>query len=262
MHDWAMPTASAPSTAARPGDGFLATPFSERCAGLVDAEHHVFLGISPGNGYFSEDRLVALLRWAAARFTRVEIAHPDPGTVARTYLGRGYEPPHARARARRDVRQTADRISRAVTTARMDPARLRVARFSDFYATPAYRAALERVTRAHQEQPAFHATCSRMVTGVLRTNMPADWTPTADQLTVGAEYLDRELPSSSTPRPSSAYRRPSSPTAPPRPSRASSTARTRRSRPRTRRDSSPWNRSRQHDHPPGRARPDRVRQAR
>jgi cyclo(L-tyrosyl-L-tyrosyl) synthase len=194
MHDWAMPTASAPSTAARPGDGFLATPFSERCAGLVDAGHHVFLGISPGNGYFSEDRLVALLRWAAARFTRVEIAHPDPGTVARTYLGRGYEPPHARARARRDVRQTANRISRAVTTARIDPARLRVARFSDFYDTPAYRAALERVTRAHQEQPAFHATCTRMVTGVLRTNMPADWTPTADQLTVGAEYLDRELP--------------------------------------------------------------------
>jgi cyclo(L-tyrosyl-L-tyrosyl) synthase len=194
MHDWAMPTASAPSTAARPGDGFLATPFSERCAGLVDAGHHVFLGISPGNGYFSEGRLVALFRWAAARFTRVEIAHPDPGTVARTYLGRGYEPPHARARARRDVRQTANRISRAVTTARIDPARLRVARFSDFYDTPAYRAALERVTRAHQEQPAFHATCTRMVTGVLRTNMPADWTPTADQLTVGAEYLDRELP--------------------------------------------------------------------
>ncbi|MEU0027247.1 tRNA-dependent cyclodipeptide synthase [Streptomyces sp. NPDC006335] len=194
MHDWAMPTASAPSTAARPGDGFLATPFSERCAGLVDAGHHVFLGISPGNGYFSEDRLVALLRWAAARFTRVEIAHPDPGTVARTYLGRGYEPPHARARARRDVRQTANRISRAVTAVRIDPARLRVARFSDFYDTPAYRAALERVTRAHQEQPAFHATCTRMVTGVLRTTMPADWTPSADQLTVGAEYLDRELP--------------------------------------------------------------------
>jgi cyclo(L-tyrosyl-L-tyrosyl) synthase len=194
MHDWAMPTASAPSLAARPGDGFLATPFSERCAGLVDAGHHVFLGISPGNGYFSEDRLVALLRWAAARFTRVEIAHPDPGTVVRTYLGRGYEPPHARARARRDVRQTANRISRAVTTARIDPARLRVARFSDFYDTPAYRAALERVTRAHREQPAFHATCTRMVTGVLRTTMPADWTPTADQLTAGAEYLDRELP--------------------------------------------------------------------
>jgi cyclo(L-tyrosyl-L-tyrosyl) synthase len=194
MHDWAMPTASAPSTAARPGDGFLATPFSERCAGLVDAGHHVFLGISPGNGYFSEDRLVALLRWAAVRFTRVEIAHPDPGTVARTYLGRGYEPPHARARARRDVRQTANRISRAVTAVRIDPARLRVARFSDFYDTPAYRAALERVTRAHQEQPAFHATCTRMVTGVLRATMPTDWTPTADQLTVGAEYLDRELP--------------------------------------------------------------------
>jgi cyclo(L-tyrosyl-L-tyrosyl) synthase len=194
MHDWAMPTARTPSITGREGDGFLATPFSERCAGLVDAGHHVFLGISPGNGYFSEDRLVALLRWAAARFTRIEIAHPDPGTVACTYLGRGYEPRHARARARRDVRQTANRISRAVTTARIDPDRLHVAQFSDFYDTPGYRAALERVTRAHREQPAFHAVCTRMVTGVLRTTMPADWAPTAGQLAAGAEYLDRELP--------------------------------------------------------------------
>ncbi|MFG2460121.1 tRNA-dependent cyclodipeptide synthase [Streptomyces sp. NPDC048523] len=79
-------------------------------------------------------------------------------------------------------------------TARIDPARLHVAEFSDFYGTPAYRTARERVTRAHQEQPAFHATCTRMVTGVLRTTMPTDWTPTADQLTAGTEYLDRELP--------------------------------------------------------------------
>ncbi|WP_406213029.1 tRNA-dependent cyclodipeptide synthase [Streptomyces canus] len=194
MHDWAMPTARAPSIVAHRGDGFLATPFSERCADLVEAGHHVFLGISPGNGYFAEDRLVALVRWAAARFTRVEIAHPDTDTVACTYLGRGYESGHARARAHRDVRQTVNRISRAVTTARIDPARLHVAQFSDFYDTSGYRAALDRITRALQEQPAFYATRTRMVTGVLRTTMPTDWTPTADQLAVGAEYLDRELP--------------------------------------------------------------------
>lgn len=154
----------------------------------------MFLGVSPGNGYFSEDRLVALLRWAAARFTRVELAHPDADTVACTYLGRGYEPRHARARAHRDVRQTANRVSRAVATARIDPERLRVAEFSDFYDLPAYRVARERLARAHQEQPAFHTVCTRMVTGVLRTTMPADWTPTADQLAAGAEYLDSELP--------------------------------------------------------------------
>lgn len=153
------------------GDGFVATPFSERCAGLVEAGHHVFLGISPGNGYFSEDRLVALLRWAAARFTRIEVAHPGTDTVACTYLGRGYEPRHARARAYRDVRQTANRVSRAVATARLDPDRLQVAQFHDFHDTPAYRAARERIARAHREQPAFHATCTRMVTAVLRTTM-------------------------------------------------------------------------------------------
>lgn len=102
--------------------------------------------------------------------------------------------PGTPARAHRDVRQTANRISRAVTTTQIDPARLQVARFSDFYNTPVYRAALERVTRAHQEQPAFHATCTRMVTGVLRTTMPTDGTPTAGQLTAGTDSLDRELP--------------------------------------------------------------------
>lgn len=194
MYDWAMPTARTPSTAARTGDGFVATPFSARCAGLVEAGHHVFLGISPGNGYFSEDRLVALLRWAAARFSRIEIAHPDTDTVAHTYLGRGYEPRHARARAYRDVRQTANRVSRAVAGAGIDPDRLRAAQFSDYYDTPAYLAARERLARAHEDHPAFHATCTRMVTGVLRTTMPADWTPTADQLAAGAAYLDSELP--------------------------------------------------------------------
>ncbi|MEU9173499.1 tRNA-dependent cyclodipeptide synthase [Streptomyces sp. NPDC048420] len=194
MHDWSMPTTRTPSTAARRGDGFVATPFSERCSGLVEAGHHVFLGISPGNGYFSEDRLLALLRWAAARFTRIEIAHPDTETVACTYLGRGYEPRHARARAHRDVRQTANRVSRAVATARIAPDRLSVAQFCDHYDTPAYQAAYERIARAHRDHPAFHATCTRMVTGVLRTTMPGEWIPNTDQLAAGAEYLDRELP--------------------------------------------------------------------
>lgn len=255
MHDWAVPTAGAPSLAARRGDGFLTTPFSERCASLVDAGHHVFRGITPGTGYFSEDRLLALLPRVAARFPRVEIARPDTCT----YLGRGPEPRHARAH--RDVRQAANRISRAVTTARISPERLRVAQFSDFYATPAHHAALERVTRAHREQPAFHATRPRMVTGVLRATTPADRPLSADQLTAGAEYLDRELPFlPDTPVilgiPASvfAHRAPRSPD--------SSTARTRRSRPRAPRDSSPWSLSRSHGPHPGPAPPNRFRQAR
>ncbi|MET7687673.1 tRNA-dependent cyclodipeptide synthase [Streptomyces sp. NPDC005483] len=105
MHHWAMPTAWAPSLAARPGEGFLATPFSRRCAGLVEAGHHVFLGIGPGNGYLSEDRLVALLRRAAARFTP-EIAHP--GTVAphlpRPRLRTPARPPRRTPDGRRDHR--------------------------------------------------------------------------------------------------------------------------------------------------------------
>ncbi|MFK4104336.1 tRNA-dependent cyclodipeptide synthase [Streptomyces sp. NPDC019531] len=104
------------------------------------------------------------------------------------------------------------------------------------------------MARAHQDRPAFHATCTRTVTGVLRTTMPDDWTPTVGQLAADAEYLDRELPLLlDTPAailgvPASVFAH----RAPPGASRAFSTARTRCSRPRSRRDSSPRNPS----HPP------------
>ncbi|MFJ6388310.1 hypothetical protein ACIQJT_11990 [Streptomyces sp. NPDC091972] len=139
MHDRAMPTASAPPTAAHRGNGFLGMPFSE-------------------------DRLVAPLRRAAVP------AHHARGDVACSCLGR----------ACRDVRRTANRISRAVTTARTGPARPGGVQFSGFYDTPAHRAASGRVSRPHEEQRPLHTTRTFRRTGVLRATLSADRTPTAD----------------------------------------------------------------------------------
>lgn len=153
------------------------------------------IGVSPGSGFFSQERLVALLRWADERFARVDVLTAHVEMAACTYLGRGYEPGHARARAYRDVRQMTNRITRAVRDSGADVSRCRVRYISDGFEAPAYRDAREEITRAKKECPAFNDICTRMVADALRGDrMPPGWQPDADQISAGMEYLDMELP--------------------------------------------------------------------
>lgn len=112
-----------------------------------------------------------------------------------TYLGRGYEPNHARARAYRDVRQMTNRITRAVKGSGVGRVPVPVLYISAGFETPADREAREQLPRAKREFPAFHDICTRMVADALRGDrMPPDWQPHADQTTKGMEHLEMALP--------------------------------------------------------------------
>lgn len=129
------------------------------------------------------------------RFARVDVVTAHVEMAACTYLGRGYEPKHARARAYRDVRQMTNRITRAVKGSGVDTSRCRVLYISDGFETLAYWAAREQITRAKQVFPAFHDLCTRMVVDALRGDrMPPGWQTDTDQITKGMEYLEMELP--------------------------------------------------------------------
>lgn len=195
MRDWALSSTTAASPAARAEGPFTVSPFTERCAGILDRHRHMVIGVSPGSGFFSQERLTALLHWANERFARVDVVTAHVEMAACTYLGRGYEPKHARARAYRDVRQMTNRITRAVKGSGVDVSRCRVLYISDGFEAPAYREAREEITRAKREFPAFHDICTRMVADALRGDrMPPGWQPDADQITEGMEYLEMELP--------------------------------------------------------------------
>lgn len=195
MKNWALSSTTTASPAARTDGPFTVSPFTQRCAGILDRRRHIVIGVSPGSGFFSQERLTALLHWADERFAQVDMVTAHVEMAACTYLGRGYEPKHARARAYRDVRQMTNRITRAVQGSGVDTSRCRVLYISDGFETPAYRAAREQITRAEQAFPAFHDLCTRMVVDALRGDrMPPGWQPDADQISAGRQYLEMELP--------------------------------------------------------------------
>ncbi|MYW93784.1 tRNA-dependent cyclodipeptide synthase [Amycolatopsis rubida] len=185
-HDSALPAAT---------DGILRwRPFTGNCSRLVERGEHLAFAVSPGNGYFSEDRLVRMIRWGCARFRAVDLLTADVPMAACTYLGRGYDEGHARRRAKRDVRQMENRIARALARAELQGTPVRVRYLDHAVGQPGYRRIRAGLAQARRENPAFEATCRRMVLDVLTARMPEGWQPDPAQLAAGAEYLDIELP--------------------------------------------------------------------
>jgi cyclo(L-tyrosyl-L-tyrosyl) synthase len=172
---------------------FAASPLTDNCAAILGRAQHIVLGVSPGN-FFSEERLAATIHWAGQRFESVSLLYPHVDMVVYTYLGRGYEPKHARERAHRDVRQVANRIHRACNADCASTVKPEVVRISDGFHTETYKKAREDITRAKAEHARFRDVCARMVEDVLRAGMPTGWEPTVEQLATGMEYLEIELP--------------------------------------------------------------------
>ncbi|MEV0051573.1 tRNA-dependent cyclodipeptide synthase [Saccharopolyspora shandongensis] len=185
-HDSALPAEE---------DGCLRwRPFTGNCARLIERGRHLAFAVSPGNGYFSEDRIVSMVEWGCARFRAVDLVTADVPMAVCTYLGRGYEERHARQRAKRDVRQMENRIGRALARVDHHGAAVRVRYFDHAIGQPGYARVRAEIARARRDDPAFAATCRRMVLDVLTARMPDGWQPDPAQLAAGAEYLDMELP--------------------------------------------------------------------
>ena len=193
MEGWALTTGADPARTLLE-DGFAVIPFASRCGEILGRRRHIMLGISPGNGYFCEQRLTAMVRWAARRFERVDLITAHTEMAMCTYLGRGYEPKHARARAYRDVRQMTNRIRRSVAASQANVGQVAVRYMNDAFDSAAYLRARREIARAQREHPLLERTLTAMVTDALRGQMPPDWRPSADELSAGREYLEMELP--------------------------------------------------------------------
>ncbi|MGI0119804.1 tRNA-dependent cyclodipeptide synthase [Zooshikella sp. RANM57] len=73
----------------------------------------VLVGISPGNGYFSESNIVSILSWMCKHSPFVYILVPGEIHI-HNFIGIGYPADIARKKAKRDISQTNNRLNRAV----------------------------------------------------------------------------------------------------------------------------------------------------
>ncbi|WP_116245301.1 tRNA-dependent cyclodipeptide synthase [Nocardiopsis sp. FIRDI 009] len=168
---------------------FEAIPFTVNCSVVYDRGEHLLVGASPGNGYFTRERVSALLAWARPRFDSVDVVYADR-EVDTMLVALGYDPDRARRRATKDVRALRRRILQGIEISGSDA---RCTALSAFEDDPAYLSLRADVEKAMLDDPEFRGVCERTIRRFLLPRR-GEAEPTAEQWDAGMRYLARELP--------------------------------------------------------------------
>ncbi|MGX7826595.1 tRNA-dependent cyclodipeptide synthase [Actinokineospora sp. 24-640] len=110
-------------------------PYDGRSRALWARGEHALIGVSPGNGYFSQDRLTMLASWAGSAFERVDFVCAD-AHVAATFAALNHSGHDARRRARKEIKNVWRRIGNAIRASGVPVDRFDVRGLSEFLGTP------------------------------------------------------------------------------------------------------------------------------
>ncbi|MFI1099342.1 tRNA-dependent cyclodipeptide synthase [Streptomyces melanogenes] len=171
---------------------FTFQPFTRSCRFIWDEGDHVLIGVSPGNSYFSADRIAGLVRWASARFDRVDLVYADRH-VDRMFATLGYDDEHARRRAAKELKAVRRRIVRGVEEAGRPGLPVGVHALSEFEGNPVYDLLHRRVRHFLATDREFRTGCEEMAAAFLAGK--ADGAPVSPaQLAACLDYIAAELP--------------------------------------------------------------------
>ncbi|MEU3371257.1 tRNA-dependent cyclodipeptide synthase [Streptomyces sp. NPDC006660] len=173
-------------------EAFTVRPFTRSCHHIWDEGDHVLIGVSPGNSYFSAGRITELVRWASARFSRIDVVYADLH-VAELFGALGYEEDHAARRASKELKAVRRRIVRGVEEAGPHGTPVGVHGLSEFAGNPVYQLLHRRVRHVLATEPAFRAACERMAAHFLSTKAGGPG-PSERQLSACLDYIAAELP--------------------------------------------------------------------
>lgn len=104
-------------------EGFLVRPFTQQCQIIHTEGDHAVIGVSPGNSYFSRQRLRDLGLWGLTNFDRVDFVYTDVH-VAESYEALGDSAIEARRKAVKNIRGVRAKITTTVNE--LDPAGARL----------------------------------------------------------------------------------------------------------------------------------------
>ncbi|MEV5940736.1 tRNA-dependent cyclodipeptide synthase [Streptomyces sp. NPDC051994] len=173
-------------------EAFTVQPFTRSCHHIWDEGDHVLIGVSPGNSYFSAGRITDLVRWASARFTRIDIVYADLH-VAELFSALGYDQDHAARRAAKELKAVRRRIVRGVEEAGPPGTQVGVHGLSEFARNPVYELLHRRVRHFLATDPVFRAGCERMA-GHFLSSKVGEPAASAEQLAACLDYIAAELP--------------------------------------------------------------------
>lgn len=172
---------------------FEVSPYTPHCRVIHDEGDHAVIGVSPGNSYFSAQRLVDLARWGIENFREVDFVYTDLH-VAEMYETFGYSPDDARRKAVKNLRGVRAKVAAAVETADPGGGRLGAHAMSDFTDNPAYRRIHDHLRSLLAEDPEFRTTCDALVDSFLSAKVLDGRAGTERQREVCLEYVCAEAP--------------------------------------------------------------------
>ncbi|MGW4165208.1 tRNA-dependent cyclodipeptide synthase [Streptomyces sp. NPDC004788] len=176
-----------------PAETLRLQPYTDHCRVIADEGAHVVIGVSPGNSYFTAQRLRDLARWGLDHFEKVDFVHTDL-YVAEMYEALGYGADEARRKAVKNLRGVRAKVAAAVGDVDPDGRRLRARGMSEFRAIPAYQELHRQVLAAVAGDAVVRETCDALTGIFLKGKVGPGQEVTARQREVCRAYICAEVP--------------------------------------------------------------------
>ncbi|MFJ9826500.1 tRNA-dependent cyclodipeptide synthase [Streptomyces sp. NPDC101160] len=176
-----------------PAETLRLQPYTDHCRVIADEGAHVVIGVSPGNSYFTAQRLRNLARWGLDHFEKVDFVHTDLH-VAEMYEALGYGADEARRKAVKNLRGVRAKVAAAVGDVDPDGRRLRARGMSEFEGIPAYQELHRQVLAAVAEDAVVRETCDALTGIFLKGKVGPGQEVTARQREVCRAYICAEVP--------------------------------------------------------------------
>lgn len=188
-----MRTADVTQAAFAPAETLRLQPYTDHCRVIADEGAHVVIGVSPGNSYFTAQRLRELTRWGLDHFDQVDLVYTDLH-VSDMYEALGYGVDEARRKAVKNLRGVRAKVGAAAAEADPTGVRVRARGMSEFGDVPAYRELHRTVLDAVAADPVVRATCDAL-TGIFLAGKLAPGQRTDErQREVCRAYICAEVP--------------------------------------------------------------------
>lgn len=160
---------------------------------INDEGDHAVIGISPGNSYFSAQRVLDLAQWGMRNFAQVDLIYTDMH-VAEMYEALGYGEDEARRKAVKNLRGVRAKVNNAAAEADPTGVRLRARPMSSLTDIPAYRSLHNHLNNLLDIDPEFRETCNSLVDAFLSSKVLNGKAATPRQREVCLEYVCAEAP--------------------------------------------------------------------
>ncbi|MFC1418390.1 tRNA-dependent cyclodipeptide synthase [Streptacidiphilus cavernicola] len=178
--------------AATTAEVFEVRPYTPHCRVIHAEGDHAVIGVSPGNSYFSAQRLTDLAHWGVRHFDRVDFVYTDLH-VAEMYQAFGYSADDARRKAVKNLRGVRAKVTAAVEAVG-GGGRLAAHPMSEFTGNPAYQRIHRHLRSLLDTDQEFLGACRALVDSFLSAKVLDGKAGTERQRAVCLEYVCAEAP--------------------------------------------------------------------